>query len=124
MRFRPSTHRIKTAAFTHYEWMQQFLHMIAIRSAASEAEIEGLLSIRSSSLSFIPNFIPYIIPELFTEFYANTLPSRSKTPFFCISARSRSIVRLTTDKTTDISVAETKALLSINLHISFCLSDS
>ena len=46
------------------------------------------------------------------------------TPFFCKSARSRHIVRVTTDKTTDICFAEIKESFCINSRIFFCLSVS
>ena len=50
------------------------------------------------------------------------LPSRIKTPFFCMDARSRQIVLGTTDKTTDICCAEMKESFSINSRILCCLS--
>ena len=42
-----------------------------------------------------------------TQWPALVLPSRSKTPFFCMAERSRLTVFTTTDKTRDISLADT-----------------
>ena len=53
---------------------------------------------------------------------ALVLPSRMRTPFFCITARSRWTVRGSTDNTCDICLLEAKGLFSIILHIFSCLS--
>ena len=50
------------------------------------------------------------------------LPSRIKTPFVCMDARSCSMVLLTTDKTTDNCCAEINESFSINSFILSCLS--
>ena len=55
---------------------------------------------------------------------ALVLPSRIRTPFFCISARSRFIVLSTSDKTSDISFTETRESFFVISHIFFCRSVS
>lgn len=57
-----------------------------------------------------------------TQRPALVLPSRSNTPFFCMAAMSRLMVRRSTDKTSDIFLPEIKASSSIKSHIFFCLS--
>ena len=55
-----------------------------------------------------------------TQWPALVLPSRIKTPFFCMAERSRQIVR----GTTDICPPEMNGFFFINSHIFLCLSDS
>lgn len=59
--------------------------------------------------------------SIITQCPALVLPSRIRMPFFCKSARSRSIVLLTTDKTTDICCAEMNGFFLINSSIFCCL---
>ena len=56
-----------------------------------------------------------------TQCPALVLPSRIKTPFFCKSARSRHIVRGTTDKTSDIWSPVINVFFLISPSISCCL---
>ena len=62
--------------------------------------------------------------SIISQWPALVLPSRIRIPFFCRSARSRQIVRGTTDKTSDILSPVMKVSLLINSSIFFCLSVS
>ena len=79
----------------------------------------GGLCWRSRSEGFGERYLSII-----SQWPALVLPSRIRMPFFCRSARSRSIVLLTTDKTTDICCAEMNGFFLINSSISCCLSVS
>jgi len=61
---------------------------------------------------------------MITQCPALVLPSRIKTPIFCIVAMSRLIVLSASDKTRDISFTEIRGFSVTILHISFCLSES
>lgn len=59
-----------------------------------------------------------------TQCPALVFPSRIRMPIFCMAERSRWIVRWTTDKTSDISCADTNGFSFMRSSISICLSVS
>ena len=84
--------------------------------------------VRFHTLYYELYFYRFCQPSIFsvrtTQWLALVLPSRIRTPFLYIAARSRWTVRWTADKTTDNCCAEMKGLSIVNSHLFICLSDS